>query len=96
MSEMVERVTRAICAELFKMPDIYWGDDPILVAVDSEWPQYRDAAIAALAAMREPTEAMKIAADAAMDDSYYWDYEVREQSDSGRVIYQAMIDEALK
>lgn len=55
-----------------------------------------EAARAVLFCLREPTEAMKVAADASMTGVYYWRYEVKDESASGRSIYQAMIDEALK
>ena len=48
MSEMIERVARAIAEQMFDYPD---GDK-----------SFHNEARAAIAAMREPTEAMQIAA----------------------------------
>lgn len=80
MSEMVERMARAMATVLFEDADVYWGLDPIPVAVEKFWQDYDPAARAAIKAMREPTEGM---ISAALDDDC-------------RDIWTAMIDEALK
>jgi hypothetical protein len=74
MSEMVERVARAIAK---RQGEIMLGADPATQTADP-----RALARAAIAAMREPTEAMK-----AVTSENTW-HAVQD--------WQAMIDEALK
>lgn len=91
MSEMVERVARALCAEA--------GRDPDKIAFPSEafqlWRFYIKGARAALAAQREPTEAMLAAECDTVTGgrqrlSDYLDYV------DARSVWRAMNDEALK
>lgn len=70
MSEMVERVARAIAEDQDGMEDY--------------WDAYVNAARAAIAAMREPTDKM---IEASLDDA--WTAHTRQ-------LYQRMIDAALK
>jgi hypothetical protein len=61
--DMVERVARAIAGELETCAETY---------VDSRWTRYEDAARAAIAAMREPTEEMvQVGMEVWWDDSDY-------------------------
>ena len=53
MSEIIERVARAICASLDEDPDA--ADTPYEIR---GWRLHQSTARAAIAAMREPTEAM--------------------------------------
>jgi hypothetical protein len=87
MSEMVERVAKAMAARRF----LYAGIevDQIVINDDNErvpyWTLYAEVARAAIEAMREPTEAM---------------IEAGQEEDLGRtesvgMIYTAMIDAAL-
>jgi hypothetical protein len=77
MSEMVERVAKAILA---KVPPGYGMTDV----------EAREYACAAIAAMREPTEKMIMAAqDAPMDSAIEW------RGGDPEIYWQAMIDEAL-
>jgi hypothetical protein len=67
MSEMIERVARAMCKEISgrDADDKDGGPHPLgtwLDPVERWWTGYIDAARAAIAAMREPTEAMLAAA----------------------------------
>lgn len=94
MSEMVERVARAICV-VAKGPDYpdadYYGKpgDPWRKWWESFVPEAR----AAIAAMREPTEAMREAAlDADLD--IYWGYMAEGPGKPGDV-WRAMIGAAL-
>jgi hypothetical protein len=77
MTQMIERVARAICASGVCI-------DPDSYDVDRYWRRWIPEARAAISAMREPTEAMKRAADRLPD--------VMSVGDEWR----AMIDEALK
>jgi hypothetical protein len=92
MSEMVERVARAICAKMFENPEVYWGLYPIPIAVEQGWGEFVGEARAALEAMREPTEAMS--ARAASIESRGVDGEpINPEADYA---YRVMIDEALR
>ena len=88
MSEMVERVARAIAdavydaikAALFETRENY---------VDQNWPKFATDARAAIAAMREPTEAMAARG--------YDMYDPEHDSGPGPdEFWRAMIDEALR
>lgn len=81
MSEMVERVARAIAEEINggKFDDARWYND-------DQRDVHRRRARAAIEAMREPTEAMLTAGDSAM---------IR-KDDAAADAWQAMVDEALK
>ena len=88
MSEMVERVARAICVKNCEDPDeasygFLGTGDPKSFA----WRGYIPHAIAALAALREPTEEMVRAA---------YDQTMNGIGSMPRAYWQAMIDEALK
>lgn len=63
MSEMIERVARAICVAMGHDPDgpssdVYVEGDP---DAGTSWAGYRNAARAAIEAMREPTDEMSYA-----------------------------------
>ncbi len=72
MSEMVERVARRLAYENGETPDL--------------WTKHEGAARAAIAAMREPTEAM-------LDKG---SLEIADEASDALTVFQAMIDEALK
>lgn len=80
MSEMAMRVARAIFPFLANVDDQTLQADPLMVR-----------ARAAIAAMREPTDAMDRAGLSAHRDEPLWD-----DGCSPDVIFQAMIDEALR
>lgn len=91
---MVEKVARAMMVA--KNGGDYW--DEMSDDSDVDYVGRTEAlkmARAAIEAMREPTDAMKLAADRAMTGVFYWNYEVKDESASGAVIYSAMIDKAL-
>jgi hypothetical protein len=81
MSEMVERVARALCRSAAL-------GDPGQAYIDANWPNYSTAARAAIEAMREPTEAMIGAGRGALPNF------CPEDSDA-LVCWQDMIDAAL-
>lgn len=87
MSEMVERVARALCRTTISRPDY----NPVDVDrnVDEKWPLFADHARAAIAAMRKPTTLMLIAAGRT-DSGCELEFHDSEQ------VWQAMVDEALK
>lgn len=86
MSEMVERVARALCVADGCDPD-HESADPIDTGIKL-WTRYVRDASAAIEAIREPTKAMIQAAyDSSLDDDERFD---------AHEIWQAMIDEALK
>lgn len=103
MSEMVERVARAICymhggkicgpGQHIASREIGWdpGHQYMQTYVDRHWKEHDFAARAAIEAMREPTAQMVMVGDNEMDE---WDpaYEVCPLVTT----WQAMIDEALK
>lgn len=86
MSEMVERVARALCLSKRNSPKDYpsgWLERH----VNENWHLFEDDARTAIAAMREPTQNMIEAP-----------YSLRASADDfiHKSFYQAMIDEALK
>lgn len=91
MSEMVERVARAICLET---PGCKIGnrrpDDTDTLGAEPLWHSFISSARAAIATMREPTGKMLDATDDIDIGEYaLWSSKARE-------IWQAMIDEELK
>ena len=115
MSEMVERVARAIEAEWNRHYDAFWkalphGFDPPKRLIDQEL--LLKQARAAIASMREPTAAMKIAAVKALGNinetiaRETGKYEAGREAELANLIvvsshqtdpvWRAMIDEALK
>lgn len=101
MSEMVERVARAIYAreklrsESMERIANQGSEGPwvsLLLPYESQNEIYRDLARGAIAAMREPTEAMRAAADA-LEDQPGRDKGDRED---GEAHWRAMIGEVLK
>jgi hypothetical protein len=91
MTEMVERVARAIKERLAEIEDVYFRDDGSDCTIDGHV-DIEDLARAAIEAMREPTQEILDAPavpNALGDDENYSDIDVREA-------YQAMIDAALK
>jgi hypothetical protein len=104
MSEIVERVARRIAmAQLTRQYvdlDYLAGkktDSPNLlgaaIEIDSIWHTFVPEARAAIAAMRQPTDAMCAAVD---DFDVYWGYNADGRPGSRTAVWQAMIDEALK
>jgi hypothetical protein len=92
MSEMIERVARAICAKMFENPKFYCGLDPIPIAVERGWRDFVGEARAAIEAMREPTKAMSARADA-IESRGVDDEPINPDADHA---YRAMVDEALR
>lgn len=91
MSEMVERVARALCSEDGRDPE---GDDCWNFGRDhsikkKNWEAYVGGARAAILAMREPTDAVLKAGAAHWDDD--WCSETNALN-----MWNGMIDEALK
>jgi len=81
MSEMIERVARAICRRWHETD--YEGEN-VDRLIDREWSAWKPIAIAAIAAMREPVPGMTDAGYVASDDLHTM-YDA----------WQAMIDAAL-
>ena len=81
MSEMIERVARAMCREWLEMD--YEGEN-VDHLVEHEWSGWAYIAQTAIAAMREPTLGMTDAGYAASDEHH-----------TMSAAWQAMIDEAL-
>ena len=82
MSEMVERIAIAVC----EADGCLWSE-----ATDLDKGLYRDTARAAIAAMREPTDAM-----IGQGYGYAISYEDEGVVESPSEVWRAMIDEALK
>jgi hypothetical protein len=86
MSEMVDRMARAVCRDngaqclcLDKRSDRCWVSDRVMIAILNE--------------MREPTDAMRRVVDNLPDEQHgYLQYDLKYPIDA----YQMMIDEALK
>jgi hypothetical protein len=104
MNEMIERVAKALLARREESLSFSLGTT---IQTWNEVPQWHADLLAdaraAIAAMREPTEAMsdapasilcKIADAAAFDKAYLADFDCCE--DAADTIWQAMIDAALK
>jgi hypothetical protein len=94
MTEMVEKVARALCRLDIQIKR-QWDTDPEKLskmlpgAIDMHWPQYVDEARVAIAAMREYTVDMWSAGNRVFDDHCI----------TPRIIapvYEAMIDQALR
>ena len=84
MSKMIDRVTKAIA-------EVYEGyADP--VETPSNWARAKSAAEAAIAAMREPTGAMKLAAERFGDSEGFGSVDEWEAG----AIWQDMINAALE
>ena len=83
MSEMVERIARAICVASGQDPDFDYDPRGISFGDDIRWKLYVPKARAAIEAMREPTEAIRQIKT--MSISY-----------GAEDIWRTMIDEALK
>jgi hypothetical protein len=79
MSEMVERVARAICAKNATL----------------DWREYRDEAKRAIAAMREPTNAMIEAGVEILEPSEHAVYGSDCYGSEAHGVWRAMIDAAL-
>lgn len=94
MTDLVERVARALCQNAGFLPDAVSNDED----ETPHWTLYASDARVAIEAMREPTEAM-VAAGSGVT---WWDgkddeeWEENVSTDTAKRIYQAMIDEALK
>jgi hypothetical protein len=93
MTDMIERVARAICAELEST--VY---DPVDYDVVEEcWPRFVSQARAAIEAMREPTDGMLAEADNMLPRFEEEPNEPRMMGvDGALVAWQAMIDTALE
>ena len=96
---MIERVARALC-----VADGYSPDSTCDAGVDGDpdaiytWAGYRPMAMAAIAAMREPTAAMSEAGERAELPGGQFGENFRESSvmeDDAAEVWRAMIDEAL-
>lgn len=85
MSEMVEKVARALCRQ-YEIEDGFSPEQADRAAESGMWRNFRDAACAAIGAMREPTAAMT-------DAGYIYDHI---SSGDAKDCWQAMIDAALK
>lgn len=106
MSEMIERVARALAANdgckitgpsRHKASDEFqWdvGHKYMDRYVEAHWREHVHAATFAIEAMREPTDAMLIAGAKYHHDNWRVTH-VREDT-NGELIWQEMIDEALK
>ena len=84
MSSMIEKISRALCIEESQDPDKMFGGGP-------GWKVYEHLAIAAIKAMREPTQEM-------VEDGYGW-YEgidATEEDQMPKCVFRSMIDAALK
>ena len=87
MSEMAERVARALIKIEYEAEDaIHWDYDSLEDAIDANLDDFLPKAEAAIAAMREPTEAMKETVGRRNDSSVT----------RAVLTYQEWIDEALK
>ncbi len=64
MSEMIERVARTICWKNGMNPDLTLGGD----GQNFLWEEYEGQARAVIEAMREPSDAMRVAALSATHD----------------------------
>jgi hypothetical protein len=101
MSEMVERVARALCADaLADMPPILDYSTADFAAakaavVDERWVEFTHESRIAIEAMREPTEAMIRAGGNKVSGTpgYFLPDDYVEEATE---IYQAMIDAALE
>jgi hypothetical protein len=99
VSEMVERVARALCVRHGNDPDRLYVDRLGHTRDYPWWQSYVDDARAAIEAMREPTEAMEEAGE----DLVEWDsddcsgasFALYREGDAAK-FYTAMIDAALK
>jgi hypothetical protein len=104
MNEMVERIARALCRDrvvrIFaeaesRTDNIKIGQYPLLTEfIEDYWKDYIFSAKAALAAIREPTEAMKRAGSQELDA--YDDQTKPDNPEIAAAIYRGMIDEALR
>jgi len=65
---MVEKVARALAYEAHENANDYSSEKELSSFIDFIWSSYVPTARAAIAAMREPTEGMKMAVDKAEDD----------------------------
>lgn len=89
MNEMVERVAKAAYESLLVYPEFScWPDTGFSVEAD----EFRGAARAAIAAMREPTHAMAIAALRSVPPEAF----LKNQLNYNLLIWAATIDEALR
>lgn len=87
MSEMIERVARALCVEDDENPD------EIINVGKPRWWLYNCAARAAIEAIREPTEGMLDAArEVTKGQSFFANYPRKIDA----MVHRAMIDAALK
>lgn len=95
MTEMVERVARAMCQHFNIDPDQVGTDLRVQITATGEipaWQHLRDEAMVAIAAMREPTnEMMKAVWEARFDYTYNGS-----QAPAAHAMCVAMIDAALK
>jgi hypothetical protein len=91
MSEMIERVARAIAKSSYEDEQTPATASEIGEYVDAFWPNFTDAARAAIEATREPTEAMKQAGSAAA----YRAGHMEEDDEFPIEFHRGMIDGAL-
>lgn len=94
MSEMLDRVMRAVAKELQRQHDtlrVHWDDENHRLDGDVD---LREVLRAGIAEMREPTEAMLDAVDVVVDAGE--DQDARLTSRGASEAWQQMIDAALK
>lgn len=94
MTDMVERVARAICASMGYAPDMDASQE-FTNRTGPMWMAYIQEARAAIGAMREPTEAM-VEAGAEDVASEYDDGKDQKHRETARVSFTSMITAALK
>ena len=87
MSEMIERVARALEADYIRTSGVRLDMNP-------SWAPFRQSARAAIEAMREPTDKM-LTAGGSVDAGHAWSPKKELVASPGSV-WTAMIDEALK
>jgi hypothetical protein len=97
--DMVERVARAIAtAQLRRQYVGKLENIGCVIEIDKVWPEFVPEAIAAIEAMREPTDEMLDAADKVQHECLQWSLEPGEGLDGmyWAPAWRAMIDSILK
>lgn len=89
MTDMIERVARALCRCRVSQSDYVLGWASVEQEVHYCWNEWTEEARAAIEAMREPTEDMLYTGNAQIPD---WDRQIEDV----RNTWHAMIDAALK
>jgi hypothetical protein len=99
MGEMVERVARALARRGLSVNQVFYGGQRPNAELkphteDTLWPYYKDQAIAAIGAMREPTADMRAAVES--DDVIQCGLDDCNKHDIPDNAWRLMIDAALK